>query len=77
MRFWAHGSGGCGDLDLRDLHDVGGGGRDLSEDFGEALLGDEALDGFAGFGVVGDDDAGTEEAGKDRVCDETHSNGSA
>ena len=39
-------------------------GLDEGEDLGESLLGDEAADGFSGFGVVGDDDAGGEEAGE-------------
>ena len=37
-------------------------GLDGGHDLGEALFGDEALGGLAGFGVVGDDDAGEEEA---------------
>ena len=37
---------------------------DEGEDLLEALFSDEALDGFSGFCVVGDDDAGVEEAGE-------------
>ena len=48
-----------------ELHEEVVAGLDLGEDLGEAMLADEALDGLAGFGVVGDDDAGTEEAGED------------
>ena len=36
-------------------------GADGGHDLGEAALADEALDGFAGFGFVGDGDAGIEE----------------
>ena len=47
-----------------ELHEEVVAGLDEGEDLGEALLGDEGFDGLAGLGVVGDDDAGGEEAGK-------------
>lgn len=39
-------------------------GTDGGHDFGKAMLADEALDGFAGLGFVGDGDAGVEEERK-------------
>ena len=48
-----------GELDEEVVAGLHGG-----HDFGEAMFADEAFGGLAGFGVVGDDDAGEEEAGK-------------